>query len=83
VAAVTAGRAAARDELFAAEGHAAITAVAGFDSDVGFVDEHWDGERSSAAFLSRLLPLDEFSGGGSNGLVPGLSDRTMIGRFRL
>jgi hypothetical protein len=43
VAAVAAGGAAARDELFAAKGHAAIAAVAGFDSDVGFVDEHRGG----------------------------------------
>ena len=40
LAAVAAGRAAAGDELLAAEGQAAVAAVAGFDSDCGFVDEH-------------------------------------------
>ena len=40
LAAVAAGRTAAGDELFAAEGHAAVAAVAGFDSNYGFVDEH-------------------------------------------
>ncbi len=40
VAAVAAGGTAAGDELFAAEGHGAVAAVAGFDSDAGFVDEH-------------------------------------------
>ena len=41
LAAVAAGRAAARDEFLPAEGEAAIAAVAGFDSDCGFIDEHW------------------------------------------
>src|SRR6185437_6837808 len=40
VAAVSAGGSATGNEFFAAEGHAAVAAVAGFDSDVGFVDEH-------------------------------------------
>ena len=40
VAAVAAARAAARDELLAAERQAAAPAVAGFDVDVDFVDEH-------------------------------------------
>jgi len=39
-AAVAAGGTAAGDELFAAEGHAAIAAVAGFYSDFCFIDEH-------------------------------------------
>ena len=40
VAAVAAGGAALGDELFAAEGHAAVAAVAGLDSDSCFVDKH-------------------------------------------
>src|SRR5579859_4131031 len=40
LAAVAARRSAARDELLAPEGHAAVSAVAGFDFDFGFVDEH-------------------------------------------
>ena len=40
LAAVAARGAAARDELLPAEGHAAVAAVAGFDPDFGFVDEH-------------------------------------------
>ena len=40
VAAVAAARAAARDELLAAEREAAASAVAGCDVDVDFVDEH-------------------------------------------
>ena len=40
VAAVAAGWAAAGDELFAAEGHAAIAAVAGLDADSRFIDKH-------------------------------------------
>ena len=43
VAAVAAARAAARHELLAAERQAAAAAVAGFDVDVDFVDEHADG----------------------------------------
>jgi hypothetical protein len=39
-AAVAAGGTAAGDELFAAEGHAAVAAVAGFDANFGFIDEH-------------------------------------------
>jgi hypothetical protein len=42
-AAVAAGGTAARDELFAAEGHAAVAAVAGFDANFGFVEEHGKG----------------------------------------
>ena len=42
VAAVAAVRAAARDELLAAEAQAAAAAVAGGDVDVDFVDEHLD-----------------------------------------
>ena len=38
--AVAARRAAARHELLAAEGHAAVAAVAGFDANFDFVDEH-------------------------------------------
>jgi hypothetical protein len=38
-AAIAAGRTAARDELLAAEGHAAIAAVTGFHTNFGFVDE--------------------------------------------
>ena len=45
VAAVAAGGTAAGDEFFAAEGHAAVAAVAGLDSDLGFVDEHRGGGR--------------------------------------
>ena len=40
VAAVAAGGAAAGDEFFAAKGHAAVAAVAGFDADAGFINEH-------------------------------------------
>ncbi len=40
VAAVSAGGAAAGYEFFAAKGHGAVAAVAGFDSNSGFVDEH-------------------------------------------
>ncbi len=40
VAAVAAGGTAAGDEFFAAEGHGAVAAVAGFDADAGFIDEH-------------------------------------------
>jgi hypothetical protein len=41
VAAVAAGGTAAGDEFFAAEGHAAIAAVAGLDANFCFIDEHW------------------------------------------
>jgi hypothetical protein len=41
VAAVAAGGATAGDELFAPEGHAAIAAVAGLDSDSCFINKHW------------------------------------------
>src|SRR6185437_1370536 len=41
MAAVAAGGASAGNELFAAEGHAAIAAVAGLDSDSCFIDKHW------------------------------------------
>ena len=40
LAAVAAGGAAARDKFLAAKGQTAVAAVAGFDSDCGFVDEH-------------------------------------------
>ena len=40
LAAVAAGGAAAGNEFLAAEGQAAVAAVAGFHSDFGFVDEH-------------------------------------------
>ena len=40
VAAVAAGGTAAGDEFFAAEGHAAVAAVAGLDADSCFIDEH-------------------------------------------
>ena len=40
MAAVAAVRAALCDELLAAEGHAAVAAVAAFDVDFGRVDEH-------------------------------------------
>ncbi len=40
VSAVSAGGAAAGNEFFAAEGHAAVAAVAGLDADFCFVDEH-------------------------------------------
>ncbi len=39
--AVAAGRAALGNELFPAEGHAAITAVTGFYSNSGFIDKHF------------------------------------------
>ena len=39
-ASVAAGGTAAGDKLFAPEGHAAVTAVAGFDLDFCFIDEH-------------------------------------------
>jgi hypothetical protein len=38
--AIAAGRASARHKLLPAEGHAAVAAAAGFDSNCGFVDEH-------------------------------------------
>ena len=41
VAAVAARGAAAGDELFAAEGHAAVAAVAGLDPDSCFINEHF------------------------------------------
>src|SRR5579864_829818 len=40
LAAVAPGGPAARDEFLASEGHAAVAAVAGGDSDFGFIDEH-------------------------------------------
>src|SRR5579875_3126304 len=73
VPAVSAGRAAAGDELFAPERHGAVAAVAGFDSDSGFVDEHaeWGGRSSgqdAGAARARggsrgWVSLDECSGG--------------------
>src|SRR5439155_17111372 len=39
-AAIAAGGAAARNELFAAEGDASVAAVAGFHADSGFINEH-------------------------------------------
>jgi hypothetical protein len=41
LASITAGRSSARDELLAPESHTAVSTVAGFDSNFGFVDEHW------------------------------------------
>jgi hypothetical protein len=41
LAAIAAGGASAGDEFFAAESEAAVAAVAGFDSDCGFIDEHF------------------------------------------
>ena len=38
--AVAARRTAAGDKLFAPEGHAAVAAVAGFDANSCFIDEH-------------------------------------------
>src|SRR5882757_2507653 len=38
--AVTAGWSSAWDEFFPPEGHTAVSAVAGLDSDFGFIDEH-------------------------------------------
>src|SRR5262249_44617133 len=40
VAAIASGRAAARNVLFAAESYAAVAAVAGFNEDLGFINEH-------------------------------------------
>jgi hypothetical protein len=40
VAAVSSGRASAGDEFFAAEGHAAIAAVASLDTDSCFINKH-------------------------------------------
>src|SRR5271166_2846760 len=40
LAAVAARRPSARNIFFAAEGHAAVATVAGFDSDFSFIDEH-------------------------------------------
>lgn len=40
VAAISAGGASAGDEFLAAKGHAAVSAVAGFDPNFRFVDEH-------------------------------------------
>ena len=40
LAAIAARRSAARHELLAAKGHAAVAAVARFDPNFGFVDEH-------------------------------------------
>ena len=51
VAAVAAVRAAARDELLAAEAHAAAAAVARRDVDVDFVDEHGGGSQKRSASL--------------------------------
>ncbi len=53
LAAVAAGRTAARNELLAAEGHAAIPAVTGFDSDFGFVDEHGENSLVVASVFGR------------------------------
>ena len=41
MATVAAGRTAAGNELFAPEGHAAIAAVASFDANSGFINEHY------------------------------------------
>ena len=41
VTAVTAGGSAAGNELLAPEGHAAVAAVAGFDANSSFIDEHF------------------------------------------
>ena len=51
-AAVAAVRAAARHAHLAAEGHAAVAAVAGVDLNVDFVDEHGD-ERSGGRSCDR------------------------------
>jgi hypothetical protein len=40
VTAITTGGSAAGNELFPAKGHAAITAVTGFDPNFGFIDKH-------------------------------------------
>ena len=52
IAAVTARGAAAGNVLFAAEGHAAVAAVAGFDQDFGFVYKHEENPI--------LLPIRQF-----------------------
>jgi hypothetical protein len=56
LATIAAGRASARDKLLAAEGHATVAPVAGFDSDFGFVDEHG----KSVASCQWQLPVREF-----------------------
>ena len=48
--AIAAGRAAARNELFAAKGDASVAAVAGFYADSGFINEHG---RKKTASLTR------------------------------
>src|SRR5262249_24578210 len=52
LAAISAGRASARNKLLAAEGDATIAAVAGFYSNCGFVNEH----RRSLVVGSRANP---------------------------
>ncbi len=57
VTAVAAGGTAAGDEFFTAKGHGAVAAIAGFDADAGFIDEHlasvaggwWGGRRFAMA----------------------------------
>ena len=66
VAAVAAGGTAAGDEFFAAEGHAAVAAVAGFDADLCFVDEHGAG-RSTLLGVSSAEWRWVLQGRGGNG----------------
>ena len=44
-AAIAAGGPTARHKLLAAEGHAAVAAVAGLDSNFGFIDEHGESSK--------------------------------------
>ena len=55
LAAVAAGRSAARNELLPAERHAAVAAVAGFDSNFRFIDEHGNQYQSHLSFGSALV----------------------------
>jgi hypothetical protein len=65
VAAVTAARPALRDEFLAAESNAAMTAVAGFDSDPGFVDEQGLFDRLNRDESSRRALVFELNDAGN------------------
>src|SRR3954464_2281046 len=57
LATIAARKPAARNVLPAAEGHTAVAAVAGFDSDLSVVDEH----RRSSLVVSRSVPGRDLS----------------------
>src|SRR5262249_6022414 len=68
---VAAARPAARNELLAAEGQTALSAVPGFDVDVDLVDEHlldWE-NADDAAFRAVILEADAARGLGEDRVV--------------